>query len=144
MCSVPPSTSSGLNSALPPIVWFQGSQSSRKGSGSCGPRGRHCIIIAALAHIIRCVLITALGMPVEPEVNSSLPTVSGPIASTLACTAGVARVAASAAYGRLGTPAGGRSTCTTCTPSRSSAASARSKGGPSCTITSPGFTRSKM
>jgi len=41
------------------------------GSGLPASRGRTCIIIAALAHIIAWVLITALGMPVEPEVNNS-------------------------------------------------------------------------
>ena len=46
---------------------------------------------------MRCVLITAFGMPVEPEVNSSLPTLSGVSASSAASTAGVAAVAASSA-----------------------------------------------
>ena len=50
-----------------------------------GSRGRTCIIIAALEHIIAWVLITAFGIPVEPEVNSSLPTVSGVIFAIDCC-----------------------------------------------------------
>ncbi len=44
---------------------------------------------------IRCVWITAFGMPVEPEVSRNFVTVSGPIAPCAASTVPVSRVAAS-------------------------------------------------
>src|SRR4249919_498454 len=99
----------GWNAALPPMVWFQGIQSSTTGSGPPA-RGRTCIIIAALAHIIFWVLMTALGMPVEPEVNSNLPTVSGVIFAIDASTAFVTGVAASPAKLTLLMPSQGRAT----------------------------------
>ena len=79
------------------MVWFHGIQSSMVAIGPFGSRGRTCIIIAALAHIISWVLMTALGMPVEPEVNSSLPTVSGVIFAIDSSTAFVTGVAARSA-----------------------------------------------
>jgi hypothetical protein len=110
-------------------------------TGPLESRGRTCIIIAALAHIISCVLMTAFGMPVEPEVNSSLPTVSGVIFAIDSSTAFVAGVAARSAKDTLLMPSQGRVTCTTVTPVRSSAFSAFSKVGPSCTITTAGLIR---
>ena len=97
MYSVPPWPSSAWKVALPPMVWFHGSQSRITGGASSGSGSRVCMPIARLAHIMRWVLITALGMPVEPEVNSSLPTLSGVSASSAASTAGVGTVAASSA-----------------------------------------------
>ena len=79
-------------------------------------RGRTCIIIAALAHIICWVLMTAFGMPVEPEVNSSLPTVSGVIFAIELPTSAVTFVAASSAKATLLMPSQGRSTWTTVMP----------------------------
>src|ERR1043165_6411655 len=38
---------------------------------------------------MRCVLMTALGAPVDPDVNRNLAIVSGPTASCAASTAGV-------------------------------------------------------
>jgi len=122
--SVPPSISAELNSALPPMVWFHGIQSRNTGSGPLGSRGRTCDIIAALAHIMRWVLMTAFGIPVEPEVNSSLPMVSGVMRAIESATADVTGVAARSAKARLATPGAGRSTWITVTPARSSAASA--------------------
>ena len=78
--------------------------------GPPASRGRTCIIIAALAHIISCVLMTALGMPVEPEVNSSLPTVSGVIFAIDCVDVGVTGVAASSAKLTLLMPSQGRTT----------------------------------
>ena len=46
-------------------------------------------IIAWFEHHMRCVLITAFGSPVEPEVNRNLAIVSGP---TRACASSTARV----------------------------------------------------
>ena len=87
--------------------------------------------------------MTAFGMPVEPEVNSSLPTVSGVIFAIDSSTAFVTGVAARSAKDTLLMPSQGRKTCTTVTPVRSSAFNAFSKVGPSCTITTAGLIRSK-
>ena len=87
--------------------------------------------------------MTAFGMPVEPEVNSSLPTVSGVIFAIEASTSFVTGVAARSAKDTLSMPSQGRSTCTTVTPLRSSAFSAFSNVGPSCTITTAGLIRLK-
>ena len=86
--------------------------------------------------------MTALGIPVEPEVNSNLPTVSGVIAAIEASTSLVTGVAARSAKAMLSMPSQGRATWTTVTPVRSSAFSAFSNVGPSCTITSAGLIRS--
>src|SRR4051794_27390373 len=102
----------GLNAALPPMVWFHGIQSSTFAIGPSGLRGRTCIIIAALAHIISWVLMTALGMPVEPEVNSSLPTVFGEILEIDSSTSFVSGVAARSANDTLLMPSQRRATCT--------------------------------
>src|SRR6202051_1190190 len=111
------------------MVWFHGIQSSPGGIGPREVGGRTCIIIAALAHIISCVLMTAFGMPVEPEVNSSLPTVCGVIFEIESSTAPVAGVAARSAKDTLLMPSQGRKTCTTVTPLGSSAFKAFSKVG---------------
>jgi hypothetical protein len=87
--------------------------------------------------------MTALGMPVEPEVNSSLPTVFGVIFEIESSTAFVTGVAERSAKETLLFPSHGRATCTTVTPLRSSAFKAFSKVGPSCTITTAGLMRSK-
>lgn len=85
--------------------------------------------------------MTAFGMPVEPEVNSSLPTVSGVIFAIELPTSAVTFVAASSAKATLLMPSQGRSTWTTVMPARSIALSAFSKLGPSCTITTAGLIR---
>jgi hypothetical protein len=46
---------------------------------------------------MRCVLITPLGAPVDPEVNSTLATVSGPTRACAASTCEVAGVSSRAA-----------------------------------------------
>src|SRR4029077_8127157 len=94
---------------------FHGIQSSTVEIGPLGSRGRTCIIIAALAHIISCVLMTAFGMPVEPEVNSSLPMVSGVIFAIDSSTAFVTGVAARSAKETLLMPSQGRNTWATVT-----------------------------
>ena len=73
------------------------------------------------------VSMTAFGMPVEPDVKSSFPTVSPVICAIDAATSGVTRVAARTSKRSLAMPGAGRSTCTTVTPSRSSVASAFAK-----------------
>src|SRR5580658_7355576 len=70
-----------LKLLLPPNVWFHGSQSIRTG-GSTLWLGVAAFIMAWFEVIMRWVLMTPLGAPVEPEVNRSLAIVSGP---TLAC-----------------------------------------------------------
>ena len=110
---------------MPPIVWFHGSQSSMTGATSLALRTRAMLIMATLAHIISWVLITALGMPVLPEVNRNLPTVFGPIESMDFATVSVDFVATSSVHGSDCIPGGGLSTWTSSTPSRLSAASAR-------------------
>ena len=128
--------------ALPPIVWFQGIQSSTRGRGSPGWRGRDCWPIVTLAHIICCVLITALGVPVEPDVSRNLPTVCGSIKATEASTAAPAVVATRLDQAMLGKPGTGSSTCTSVTPRRSSALSARSYWRAFCTSTTAGCSSS--
>ena len=87
-------------------------------------RTRAIWLIARLAHIISWVLITALGMPVLPEVNRNLPMVFGSIRSIDFCTASVGLVATSSLHGSDCIFGGALSTWTSSTPSRSSAASA--------------------
>ena len=54
--------------------------------------------------------MTAFGIPVEPEVNSSLPTVSGVIFAIEASTSDVTGVAARSAKAMLSMPSQGRAT----------------------------------
>jgi hypothetical protein len=96
---------------LPPAVWCQGSQSTITGGSSC--RNASMVrTIAWLVHSMRWVLITALGMPVEPEVNSSLPMVSGPTRAAAASRAPVGSLARSSAKGVAHRPAVGSSVTT--------------------------------
>jgi hypothetical protein len=61
---------------LPPKTWLHGSQSQI--TGFCELRkGQMMDFISALEHIMRWVVITALGVPTEPEVNRNLAMVSG-------------------------------------------------------------------
>ena len=62
---------------LPPKVWFHGSQSTITGGWSVR-KVQAAAALSWLAHIMRWVLITPLGWPVEPEVKRILATVSGP------------------------------------------------------------------
>ena len=122
---VPPSARLPWKVALPPIVWFHGSQSSMTGGGSSALRVRAIWPMARLAHIISWVLITALGMPVLPEVNRNLAIVLGSMRAIDCATASVGRVATSSLHGNDCIWGGGLSTWTSNTPERSSAASAR-------------------
>jgi len=84
---------------LPPKVWLQGSQSTS--TGFSWPRKRQvCAIICWLAQSMRCVLITTLGRPVEPEVSRYLAWSSGAMASKAWATAGVSRAASNCAKAR--------------------------------------------
>jgi hypothetical protein len=66
---------------LEPNVWLHGSQSTITG-GSSFTKARLVASIAWFEVSMRFVLITALGVPVEPEVNRILAMSSRP---TLAC-----------------------------------------------------------
>ncbi len=61
---------------LLPKVWLQGSQSTTTG-GSSATKAKPAAIIAWFEHSMRWVLMTALGFPVEPEVNRNFAMVSG-------------------------------------------------------------------
>ena len=75
-----------LRLLLPPAVWFQGAQSTIIG-GSSARKGATCRFIWELEQIIPWVLITALGIPVEPEVKRYLAIVSRPTRAAAARTA---------------------------------------------------------
>src|ERR1700704_5891798 len=78
---------------LPPAVWGPGDPDTRTGGSSA--KNASCErIIAWFEHHMRWVLITAFGVPVEPEVNRNLTTVSGPTLA-FAASASVVRVGAS-------------------------------------------------
>ena len=70
---------------LLPKVWLQGSQSTTTG-GSSLTKAKPDPSIAWFEHSMRCVLMTALGFPVEPEVNRNLAIVSGDTARCAAAT----------------------------------------------------------
>ena len=73
---------------------------------------------------MRWVLITALGVPVEPEVNRNLAMVSGP---TAACAASAAVVvgASKVSNSVIGRPGSGLRVTTTSTPGGTTASIAR-------------------
>src|SRR5271154_7404254 len=73
---------------LPPAGWFRGIQSRTTGGASLKKR-KPCKIICWLLQIMRCVLITALGRPVEPEEKRNFATSSGLIAAYAESTASV-------------------------------------------------------
>ena len=75
---------------LPPNVWFHGSQSTSTG-GVSFVNGQICASDCWFAHSIPCVLITPLGIAVEPEVKRILATLSGPTDSSASSTAIVGR-----------------------------------------------------
>ncbi len=77
MNSEPPLNSTSPKSLLPPAVWCHGAQSTSTG-GSSWKKASTLRIIAWFEHHMRWVLITAFGVPVEPEVNRNLAMVSGP------------------------------------------------------------------
>ncbi len=94
MYIVPPRFKIRLKLWLPPNVWFQGSQSTSTG-GVSAVNGQIWASDCWLAPSIRCVLITPLGIAVEPEVNRIFATLSGPTAASASSTAIVGVVDAS-------------------------------------------------
>src|SRR5687768_4055908 len=124
---------------LPPAVWFQGSQ--QQSTGGSSPRKRKCErIITWLEHSIRWVLMTPFGLPVEPDVKSTLATVSPSTRSRAASTAGVGAACRSANEVE-GSEAGADDDTTSSAPGGSASFNARSNSAPSAANTSPGFMR---
>src|SRR6516165_6390448 len=79
-----------LKLLLPPAVWFHGAQSTM--IGGCSVRqGATCRFICELAQIIPCVLITAFGIPVEPDVKRNLAIVCRLTWAAAAATARLSR-----------------------------------------------------
>src|SRR3954452_4788525 len=75
MYSVPPRLRIRLKLWLPPKVWFHGSQSTNTG-GVSFVKGQICASDCCLADSIRWVLMTPLGIAVEPLVKRILATLS--------------------------------------------------------------------
>src|SRR5262249_58228137 len=89
------------------------------------------------AHHIRWVLITALGAPVEPDVNRNLTMVSGVTRANAASTAASAAVAASSANAVVRRPVSGLRATATSTSGATTAAIAGAKAAPSAPNTTP-------
>src|SRR5262245_2648548 len=90
---------------LPPAVWCHGAQSTITGGSSL----KYASVVRSIswfAHHMRWVLMTAFGVPVEPDVNRNLAMVSGPTAawaaSVAAAASGVAALSISAENGDAG------------------------------------------
>ena len=93
---------------------------------------------------MRCVLMTALGEPVDPEVNRNLAMVSGPTRSCAASAAPVGSVASSASKATAFRPVTGLRTVTAGTSGAATAAIAGANGLPSAAKTRPGVSSAKM
>jgi hypothetical protein len=122
---------------LPPKVWFHGSQSTITG-GSSAMKASEARSISWLLHSIRCVLMTPLGAPVEPEVNRIFATVSGPTPAAAASTAAVGAVLASVSNAVVGRSFGAASATTTSASAGTVAAMAAAKAWPFSANTRPG------
>src|SRR5215510_1293613 len=92
---------------------------------------------------MRFVLMTAFGVPVDPDVNRNFAIVSGPTAAWAASTraSGSARRYAHEVTGWLG---GGLRVTTISTSAGTTASIARANGAPSLAKTSAGVTRPMM
>src|SRR3954462_13854123 len=91
MYIVPPRFKMRLKLWLPPNVWFHGSQSTSTG-GVSAVKGQICASDCWFAHSIRCVLMTPLGIAVEPDVKRIFATLSGPTEPSASSTALVGAV----------------------------------------------------
>ena len=87
---------------------------------------------------MRCVLMTPLGAPVEPEVKRSLAMVSGPTFACAASTSGPAGFASIASSSEEGRVKGGLTRAMTSTSLGTAASIAATNGLPSPTKTRPG------
>src|ERR1700704_700662 len=95
--SVPPLRSTRLKLWLAPKVWLQGSQSRiTRSLWALSRNDQVCALACWLDVSLRWVLITAFGVPVEPEVNRNFAMVSGVIDANALSTASVSGVAAMA------------------------------------------------
>lgn len=129
-----------LKSWLPPKVWLHGSQSTN--TGAVLARNGHIWTIACwLEHIMRWVVRTPLGPPVEPEVNSTFAIVSGPTAANARSTSGPGEVSSSSLNGVTESTSASR-LATTSIPG-SSPARALANARASATYTSAGHAISK-
>ncbi|MNV31248.1 hypothetical protein D3C71_1225470 [compost metagenome] len=122
---------------LPPKVWFHGSQSTSTRSSSAST-GMDWFICCRLAAHMPCVMITALGALVEPEVNMNLAMLSPVMAACAASTAGVASVASSALNGVVLRPGSVPSISATSTSAPTVALMAAAKRSPLLANTRPG------
>src|ERR1700692_3600897 len=78
MYNVPPLRSTRVKLWLPPNVGLQGSQSRSTRSAAASSRNGHiCALACWLDVSIRWVLMTAFGVPGEPEVNRNFAVGSG-------------------------------------------------------------------
>src|SRR6187401_2252976 len=87
-----------LNVLLLPNVWFHGSHSQSTG-GRSSRNGQICAQLCWFEHIMRWVLMTHFGMPVEPDVKRIFATVSGPTRANAASTRCVGCTASNSAIG---------------------------------------------
>src|SRR5271165_1381349 len=101
-------------------------------------------IIAWFEHHMRCVLMTAFGVPVEPDVNRNLTIVSGETLAWAVAPAGVGADDSRLSNGVVGRPGTGLRTTTISVSGGSADAIARRNGSPSVTKTRPGVSRSMM
>jgi hypothetical protein len=102
------------------------------------------LICAWFEHSMRWVLMTPLGLPVEPEVNRIFATVSGPTLACAASTASVGSVMARSANGVVERLPSGLAVTTISQSSGTAASMARANGRPSDANTKPGVRMSMI
>jgi hypothetical protein len=141
MYSVPPLYSARPILWLPPKVWCQGSQSSSTG-GASATKGKASRSICWLEQIMRCVLTTPLGCPVDPEVNRIFAGASGSTFAAASATAGAGVVASNAA--KSVAPGAALRVETTSTPGGTAPAMAAAKRAPSLAKTMPGVSSERQ
>ena len=122
---------------LPPNVWFHGSQSTSTG-GVSARNDRRWRMTCWLLASMRCVLTTALGARVEPEVSRNLAIESSVTAACAPSTASVGSVPSSASMPVVARPAGSPPVVISSVPAGTAAAMARAKRAPSAANTAPG------
>ena len=110
--------------------------------GFSARNGQTWAIACWFEHSMRWVLITPFGMPVEPEVNRYLHTVSGRMAAKAVASAGPGRVWVSLANGVA--PPSRFTLLTTSAPPRSTLPKAAAKRWPSAAKTIPALSMPRM
>src|SRR5271166_1783613 len=101
-------------------------------------------IIAWFEHHMRCVLMTAFGVPVEPDVNRNLTTESDETLAWAAAQAEVGGAESSVANKLVGRPGIGLRATTISASGGTTDSMARRNGWPSATNTRPGVSSSMM